>query len=194
MGSSSSVQKLVLVGLENSGKTTLLYHLKFGQYVHTIPTVGFNCEKVEGGWGRAKGVTFCLWDLEGKDNKRPLWNTYLRSAHGIIFVVDSRDRERLDEARMELQKLVKGQQQHCLPILVLANKQDLQDALTAREVGEALAVPELSRGQQLDVLPVCAVTGEGLAEAMDHMADMVRHWKKGKGGGGGSGGGGKHGR
>ena len=77
MGSASSVQ-LVLVGLENTGKTTLLYRLKFGQYMHTQPTVGFNCEKVEGRWGLAKGVTFSIWDVEGKDNMRPLWKSYLR--------------------------------------------------------------------------------------------------------------------
>lgn len=77
MGGGSSVQ-LVLVGLENTGKTTLLYRLKFGQYMHTQPTVGFNCEKVEGRWGKAKGVLFSIWDVEGKDNMRPLWKSYLR--------------------------------------------------------------------------------------------------------------------
>ena len=70
--------QLVLVGLENTGKTTLLYRLKFGQYMHTQPTVGFNCEKVEGRWGKAKGVLFSIWDVEGKDNMRPLWKSYLR--------------------------------------------------------------------------------------------------------------------
>lgn len=70
--------QLVLVGLENTGKTTLLYHLKFGQYMHTQPTVGFNCEKVELNSGNTKGVTFSIWDVGGKDKMRPLWKSYLR--------------------------------------------------------------------------------------------------------------------
>ena len=84
MGGGSSVQ-LVLVGLENTGKTTLLYRLKFGQYMHTQPTVGFNCEKVEGRCGKAKGVLFSIWDVEGKDNMRPLWKSYLRWV-GVLCV------------------------------------------------------------------------------------------------------------
>ncbi|XP_076441003.1 ADP-ribosylation factor-like protein 4C [Babylonia areolata] len=181
MGGGSSVQ-LVLVGLENTGKTTLLYRLKFGQYMHTQPTVGFNCEKVEGHSGQAKGVTFSIWDVGGKDNMRPLWKSYLRSAQGIVYVVDSADREKLDEARVELLRLVKGQNNPgCLPTLVLANKQDLPDSLSPEDVGKELSVPELSVTQQCHVLPVCAVTGEGLGEAMDCMVEMVRKWKKGKG-------------
>lgn len=77
MGGGTSVQ-LVLVGVENSGKTTLLYHMKFGQYMHTQPTVGFNCEKVEVRSGKAKGMMLSVWDVGGKDNLRPLWRSYLR--------------------------------------------------------------------------------------------------------------------
>ena len=71
--------RLLLVGMENSGKTTLLYRLKFGQYLHTKPTIGFNSEKVSGFTKKTKGVTFYMWDVEGKDNARPLWKSYLRS-------------------------------------------------------------------------------------------------------------------
>lgn len=105
-----------------------------------------------------------------------------RSADGIIYVVDSADREKLDEARIELLRLVKGQNNPgCLPTLILANKQDLPDSLTPEEVSKELSVQELSMSQQCQLLPVCAVTGEGLSDAMDCMVDMVRKWKKGKG-------------
>ncbi|PVD39250.1 hypothetical protein C0Q70_01878 [Pomacea canaliculata] len=160
MGGGSSVQ-LVLVGLENTGKTTLLYHLKFGQYMHTQPTVGFNCEKVELNSGNTKGVTFSIWDVGGKDKMRPLWKSYLRSADGVIYVVDSADAERFEEARIELLRLVKGQNNpSCLPTLILANKQDLPDSLAPEEVAKVMSVQELSSTQQCEVLPVCAVTGE----------------------------------
>lgn len=173
--------QLVMVGLEDTGKTTLLYRLKFGQYMHTQSTVGFNCEKVEVRSGKAKGVTFSIWDVGGKDNMRPLWKSYLRSADGIIYVVDSADRERLEEARIELLRLVKGQNPTSLPMLILANKQDLPDSMSTEQVAKEMGVQELSLSQQCELLPVCAVTGEGLPDVMDAMFEMVKKWKKGKG-------------
>lgn len=111
-----------------------------------------------------------------------LYHQCLRSSDGVIFVVDSADRENLDEARVELMRLVKGQNNpSCLPTLILANKQDLPDAMTPEEISKELSVQELSVTQQCQLLPVCAVTGEGLPDAMDCMVDMVQKWKKGKG-------------
>lgn len=179
MGVAPSVQ-IVIVGLEGTGKTTLLYRLKFGQYTNSIPTVGFNCEKVELTGGRNKGVTFTMWDIGGKDNMRPLWKSYLRSAGGIIFVVDSSNREDLEEARMELVKLVKTQNPHNIPTLVMANKQDLPNAMTPDEVAKLVGVSELSATHVCQVMPSCAITGEGLTEALDAIYEMVRKWKKTK--------------
>ncbi|XP_005094721.1 ADP-ribosylation factor-like protein 4C [Aplysia californica] len=179
MGSGPSVQ-IVMVGLEGTGKTTLLYRLKFGQYTSTIPTIGFNCEKVEVEEGKAKGVTFTIWDIGGKDNMRPLWKSYLRSANGILFVVDSSDHEGAEEARMELSKLVKTQNPTNIPTLVVANKQDLPDSMSPEEVAKAVGVSELSATHVCQLLPSCAVTGEGLSEAMDAMYEMIKKWKKGK--------------
>lgn len=181
MGGGASVQVL-MVGLDTSGKTTILYRLKFGQYMNAIPTVGFNCEKVEGKCGKVKGVTFTIWDVGGKDNMRPLWKSYLRSADGIIFVVDSSDKERMEEARIELMKFVKSQNTHGLPCLVIANKQDLPEALEPSEIETKLSLSDISRSQLCELASACAVTGEGLPEAMDTMYEMIKKWKKGKSG------------
>ncbi|CAG5122451.1 unnamed protein product [Candidula unifasciata] len=180
MGGAPSVQ-VVMVGLEGTGKTTILYRLKFGQYTSSIPTIGFNHEKIEITEGKAKGVTFTVWDIGGKDNMRPLWKSYLRSADGILFVVDSSDKESMEEARIELMKLVKTQNPHNIPTLVIANKQDLRESLPPEEVAKAVGVSELSSSHACQLLSSCAVTGEGLADAMDVMYDMIRKWKKGKG-------------
>ncbi|CAG5121609.1 unnamed protein product [Candidula unifasciata] len=179
MGVAPSVQ-IVIVGLEGTGKTTLMYRLKFGQYTNSIPTVGFNREKVELTEGRNKGVTFTMWDLGGKDNMRPLWKSYLRSAAGIIFVVDSNNRDDMEEARMELLKLVKMQNPNNIPTLVMANKQDLPNAMSPDEVAKSMGVNELCATQLCQVLPSCAITGEGLTEAMDAIFEMMRKWKKTK--------------
>ncbi|KAK6171412.1 ADP-ribosylation factor-like protein 4C [Patella vulgata] len=179
MGSSASIQ-IVMVGLDTTGKTTILYRLKFGQYMNAIPTVGFNCEKIEGKVGKVKGVSFTIWDIGGKDNMRPLWKSYLRSADGIIFVIDSSDKERMEEAKIELNKFVKSHNTSKLPTLVIANKQDLQEALDPEEIEKMLSIQEISMSHPLHFLPACAVTGEGLSEAMDIMYEMIKKWKKSK--------------
>ena len=173
--------QIVMVGLEATGKTTLLYRLKFHQYTATIPTIGFNCEKIEVVEGKAKGVTFTFWDIGGKDNMRPLWKSYLRSADGILFVVDSSDREGMEEARMELLRLINTQNPSNIPALVVANKQDLIDSMSVEEVATKVGVTELQSAHACRILPTCAVTGEGLSDAMDAMYEMIRKWKKGKG-------------
>ncbi|XP_039967992.1 ADP-ribosylation factor-like protein 4A isoform X4 [Bactrocera tryoni] len=69
---------IVMLGLDSAGKTTALYRLKFDQYLNTVPTIGFNCEKVQGILGRAKGIQFLVWDVGGQEKLRPLWRSYTR--------------------------------------------------------------------------------------------------------------------
>ena len=91
------------VGLDAAGKTTILYKLKLGEIVTTIPTIGFNVETVE-----YKNICFTVWDVGGQDKIRPLWRHYFQNTQGLIFVVDSNDRERIAEAEKELQNMVKS--------------------------------------------------------------------------------------
>jgi small GTP-binding protein len=93
------------VGLDAAGKTTILYKLKLGEIVTTIPTIGFNVETVE-----YKNICFTVWDVGGQDKIRPLWRHYFQNTQGLIFVVDSNDRERIVEAQEELQKMVRESQ------------------------------------------------------------------------------------
>merc|ERR1719479_25245 len=93
--------KIVMVGLDAAGKTTILYKLKLGEMVTTIPTIGFNVETVE-----YKNICFTVWDVGGQDKIRPLWRHYFQNTQGLIFVVDSNDRERISEAKDELQKML----------------------------------------------------------------------------------------
>ncbi|XP_060714749.1 ADP-ribosylation factor 4-like [Tachysurus vachellii] len=98
--------RLLMVGLDSSGKTTVLYNLKLGEATATIPTNGFNVETVE-----HKNISFCVWDVGGQKAIRPLWRHHYESypdTVGLIFVVDSSDRERIQEAALELQMMVNG--------------------------------------------------------------------------------------
>lgn len=112
--------RILMVGLDAAGKTTILYKLKLGEIVTTIPTIGFNVETVEYG-----NIQFTVWDVGGQDKIRPLWRHYFQNTQGIIFVVDSNDRDRIIEAREELQRMLNEDELRNAVLLIFANKQDL---------------------------------------------------------------------
>jgi len=134
--------RILMVGLDAAGKTTILYKLKLGEIVTTIPTIGFNVETVE-----YKNISFTVWDVGGQDKIRPLWRHYFQNTQGIIFVVDSNDRERFPEAREELHKMLSEEELRDAVLLVFANKQDLPNAASTAEIVNALALPSLRNRQ-----------------------------------------------
>lgn len=95
--SSKKESRILMVGLDAAGKTTILYKLKLGEVVTTIPTIGFNVETVD-----YKNISFTVWDVGGQDKIRPLWRHYYQNTQGIIFVVDSNDRDRVAEGELLL--------------------------------------------------------------------------------------------
>lgn len=171
----------VLVGLDSSGKTTILFRLKYGQYVNAVPTVGFNMEKV-----RAGGCGWLVWDVGGAERIRPLWRSYTRATDALIFVVDSSsNEERLEEARTELHRITKQQASLCAslklprpPILILANKQDLPTARDTSILTKALGLVDFQESQLWTISSICGVTGEGLDEAMESLSQLIMKSKK----------------
>ena len=93
--------RILMVGLDAAGKTTILYQLKMGETVKTIPTIGFNVETLD-----YKGLNFTVWDVGGQDKIRVLWKHYYQNTDGLIFVVDSNDGERIPKASIELKKIL----------------------------------------------------------------------------------------
>jgi len=171
---------IAMVGLDAAGKSTMLYRLKFDEYVSTIPTVGFNCERVRGAVGSSRGVMFVLWDVGGQEHVRPLWRAYTRSADGVIFIVDSADSERLEEARIELHRMSRTPEVSGVPVLVIANKQDLPSARSPADIERALGLGELSMGgtRLCCVVSACAITGEGLDTGIDQLYSMILKHRK----------------
>ena len=109
--------RILMVGLDAAGKTTILYKLKLGEVVTTIPTIGFNVETVE-----YKNISFTVWDVGGQDKIRLLWRHYYQNTQGIIFVVDSNDRERVDDAKEELHRMLGEDELKDAVLLIMANK------------------------------------------------------------------------
>jgi len=159
--------RILMVGLDAAGKTTILYKLKLGEVVTTIPTIGFNVETVE-----YKHINFTVWDVGGQDKIRPLWRHYYQNTQGLIFVIDSKERDRIVEARDELQKMLNEDEMRDAILLVFANKQDLPNAMNAAEITDKLNLNTL-RNRQWYIQSTCATSGDGIYEGFDWLSKAL---------------------
>ncbi|KAF5960296.1 hypothetical protein HYC85_001505 [Camellia sinensis] len=183
----NSEMRVVMLGLDAAGKTTILYKLHIGEVLSTVPTIGFNVEKVQ-----YKNVVFTVWDVGGQEKLRPLWRHYFNNTDGLIYVVDSLDRERIGKAKQEFQvisfiwfltKESSCERGYSLGlfffqaiirdpfmlnsiILVFANKQDMKGAMTPMEVCEGLGLYDL-KNRKWHIQGTCALKGDGLYEGLD---------------------------
>eukprot|EP00058_Branchiostoma_floridae_P022490 XP_002607980.1 hypothetical protein BRAFLDRAFT_120857 [Branchiostoma floridae] len=157
--------RILMLGLDAAGKTTTLYRLKLGEVVTTIPTIGFNVETIE-----HKNVKFTSWDVEGRDKARPLWRHYYQNTDAIIIVLDSNDRERLPEMRQEIGMCLEEDELRNCFFLILANKQDLPNALPPDVIREKLELDTLLRERHWHLQPASAKEGHGLYEGLDWLA------------------------
>uniref|UniRef100_A0A7N0U8T3 ADP-ribosylation factor n=1 Tax=Kalanchoe fedtschenkoi TaxID=63787 RepID=A0A7N0U8T3_KALFE len=148
--------RVVMLGLDAARKTTILYKLQIGEVLSTVPTIGFNMEKVQ-----YKNVVFTVWDVGGQEKLRPLWRHYFNNTDGLIYVVDSLDRERIGKAKAEFQTIMNDRFMLNSVILVFANKQDMKGAMTPREVCEGLGLLEL-KNRKWHIQGTCALKGDGL--------------------------------
>ncbi|XP_044489477.1 ADP-ribosylation factor 1-like [Mangifera indica] len=159
--------RILMVGLDASGKTTILYKLKLGEIVATVPTVGFNVETVE-----YKNICFSVWDVGGQSQIRSLWRHYFQNIQGLIFVVDSHDRERISEARNELHRILDDNELSNASVLVFANKQDFPDAMPASEVADKLGLYSLGQ-RRWYIQSTSATSGQGLYEGLDWLCNNI---------------------
>ncbi|XP_057602027.1 ADP-ribosylation factor 1-like isoform X1 [Hippopotamus amphibius kiboko] len=162
---------LLMVGLDAAGKTTILYKLKRGEIVSTIPTIGFNVETME-----YKNISFTVWDVGGQDTIRPLWRHYFQNTQGLIFVVDSNDREHVNEAREELMRMLAEDALRDAVLLVCAHKQDLPSAANAAGITDKLGLHPL-RHRNGYIQATCATSGDGLYGGLDWLSNQLRNQK-----------------
>eukprot|EP00331_Platyophrya_macrostoma_P021576 CAMPEP_0176452080 /NCGR_PEP_ID=MMETSP0127-20121128/28293_1 /TAXON_ID=938130 /ORGANISM="Platyophrya macrostoma, Strain WH" /LENGTH=180 /DNA_ID=CAMNT_0017840407 /DNA_START=30 /DNA_END=572 /DNA_ORIENTATION=+ len=164
----SKDMRLLILGLDNAGKTTILYKLALGDVVQTVPTIGFNVETVE-----CKNLKFQVWDLGGQTGIRPYWRSYYPNTNAIIYVVDSTDKERIDTSKQELMLMLEEEELKGVPILVLANKQDMLNAMTESEVSETLGLTNI-KTRQWAIYKCSALTGFGLNEGMEWIVSAIK--------------------
>ena len=158
--------RILMLGLDAAGKTTILYKLKLGEVVSSVPTIGFNVETVE-----YKNIKFTVWDVGGQEKIRLLWRHYYNNTQGLIFVVDSSDKDRVDVAREELMRMLGEEELRDAVLLVFANKQDM-GVLSVPEITEKLGLHTL-RGREWYIQGTCALTGDGLYDGLDWLSKAV---------------------
>ncbi|KAJ3195887.1 hypothetical protein HK101_010719 [Irineochytrium annulatum] len=159
--------RILLLGLNGAGKTSILYQIKLHDVVDTIPTIGFNSETV-----RYKNLTLQMYDCGGQDSIRPLWRHYFAGCNGLVFVVDSKDAQRFDEARTELHKVLETPDMAGVPVVIIANKQDLPGAHPPDDLIRSLRLNSLNT-KKWKVIPGCAKTGDGLQNALQWLSENM---------------------
>lgn len=161
--------QITMIGLNDSGKTSILYRLKINEFVPTAPTSAFNMERIK----LAKNTRLSIWDVGGGENIRPLWRTYMRQADGIVFVVDSTDRKRIEEIKEELSFALNSCLKERVPVLIFANKQDLHYAMDPTDLTELLDLKELKEKNPWFLQPASAKTGDGIKEGYTALIRMI---------------------
>ncbi|NWX20606.1 ARL11 protein, partial [Aegotheles bennettii] len=161
--------RVVMLGLDLAGKSTLLYRLKYSQAVETCPTVGFNVESLQ----TPCCISFTLWDVGGQSSLRASWPDYLEDTSTLIFVLDSTDTARLPEAAAALEEALSHPSMAGVPVLLLANKQEVPGALAPAELVERLQQGQLV-GRRWVLRGCSAHTGQGLQEALAILGELLR--------------------
>ena len=158
--------KIIILGIQNAGKTTILYRLSLGQLVQTTPTIGSNVEEIS-----YNNVKLQAWDLGGQESTRSVWDVYFVNTDAIIYVIDTHDTN-FEESKNQFYKLLENEALKNTIILIYANKQDLSGE---KKVNEIIQIYELDKIKDhiWYVQPCSAQTGEGLVTGMKWLSDQL---------------------
>ncbi|KAM4824096.1 putative ADP-ribosylation factor-like protein 5C isoform X2 [Urocitellus parryii] len=148
--------KVIIVGLDNAGKTTILYQ--------------FNVEEIV-----LRKTHFLMWDIGGQEALRSTWSTYYSNTEFVILVIDSTDRDRLPTTREELYKMLAHEALRDASVLIFANKQDVKDSMTTVEISQFLTLSAI-RDHPWHIQGCCALTGEGLVAARPRSGPLMDKW------------------
>lgn len=163
----SQEHKVIIVGLDNAGKTTILYQFLTNEVVHTCSTIGSNVEEIV-----FQKTHFLMWDLGGQEALRSTWDTYYSNAEFVILVIDSTDRNRLSTSREELYKILAHEALQDASVLIFANKQDVKNSMTTAEISQFLTLSAI-KDHPWHIQGCCALTGEGLLAGLQWMQSQA---------------------
>ena len=153
--------RILVLGLDNAGKTTILKALSEEDITHIMPTQGFNIKSLV-----QEGFKLNVWDIGGQSTIRPYWRNYFDHTDALVYVVDSADKKRFEEARAELGSLINEEKLANVPCLVFANKVDLLQAAPIEDIVSMMNLGEITN-RNWTIQACSAKSGEGLQEGME---------------------------
>ncbi len=159
--------RILVLGLDNSGKTTILKRLSDEEISHVMPTQGFNVKSLV-----QNDVTLNVWDIGGQKSIRPYWRNYFDHTDALVYVIDSSDKKRMEETGIELDQLLGEEKLEGVPVLIFANKQDLISAHSSDEISDSLNLTSIN-DRPWSIQPCSAKTGEGLKEGMEFIMSFL---------------------
>lgn len=160
--------RILLLGLDNAGKTTILKSLASEDVSHITPTQGFNIKSVQ-----SKGILLNVWDIGGQKAIRPYWRNYFENTDVLIYVIDSADRSRFEEAGLQLSELLEEEKLQGTSVLVFANKQDLMNAARADEIMDTMNLNSI-KDRAWQIQACSALSGEGLQRGMEWIQKNIK--------------------
>ncbi|EAS05366.1 ADP-ribosylation factor(Arf)/Arf-like (Arl) small GTPase family protein (macronuclear) [Tetrahymena thermophila SB210] len=169
---SKKERRILMLGLDAAGKTTVLYQMKLKEQVQSVPTIGFNVESVE-----YKNLKFTIWDIGGQWKLRQLWHHYFQGNNALIYVLDSTDAERMKDAKQALEMVLESQDMAGIPVLILANKQDIA-VMSLSEIQEKLQLHTIKGIGQWYIQGCCALNGEGIYDGFDWLSKVLNQQQK----------------
>ncbi|KAJ8683198.1 hypothetical protein QAD02_018990 [Eretmocerus hayati] len=159
--------RILMLGLDNAGKTTIVKRL-IGEPIDTIsPTLGFNIKTLD-----HNGYKLNVWDVGGQKSLRTYWKNYFESTDGLIWVVDSADRRRLEDCKEEMHKLLQEERLEGATLLIFANKQDLPGAVSTEDIAQILDLESI-KTHHWKIYKASAITAENLLEGINWIAEDI---------------------
>ncbi|CAG9783526.1 unnamed protein product [Diatraea saccharalis] len=169
---------VLILGLDNAGKTTYLEAAKTKftkKYIAMNPnrittTVGLNIGKIH-----VDGVMLNFWDLGGQQELQSLWDKYYAECHAVIYIVDSSDRERISESKETFDRMIASEHLSGVPLLVLANKQDIPDCMGVHTVKPIFNQnAHLIGARDIMLMATSALNGDGVDEGIRWLVDCIK--------------------
>ncbi|CAM0948611.1 unnamed protein product [Alopecurus aequalis] len=160
--------RILMVGLDNSGKTTIVLKINGEDTSVISPTLGFNIKTIQ-----YQKYSLNIWDVGGQKTIRSYWRNYFEQTDGLVWVVDSSDVRRMDDCRAELHNLLKEERLAGSSLLVFANKQDIHGALKPDEIAKVLNLEVMNKDRHWKIIGCSAYTGDGLLQGFDWLVQDI---------------------
>ena len=168
--------KVLFLGLDNAGKTTLCHYLRSGKMIQHAPTQYSNRDTVKVG-----NCTMTAFDLGGQEAARTLWKQYFIDIQGIVFMVGANEKYRFNEAKKELYGLLNDETIASIPVMILGSKSDRHDAVTEMELRSVLGLQTTGKSntekpatRPLEVFMTSVVNEQGIKEAFEWLSHKIK--------------------